>query len=520
MFDEFFDEDANTKIEIEALKVQVSREQEKNKYLSDENTYLRELLKGLRRDKFGKKSERWESPEQFVFNEIEVESKKPDPYGEDEVASDSIQEDIDVKPHTRKRGHRKPLPQTLPRVIEMIELPESERVLDDGTPLKVIGWERSEKLKYEPAKLSVVEVHRAKYGVEAGDYVKTAPPAPAIIPKGFASPELLAAIITSKYADGLPLYRLEAIFERQGIYLTRGTMARWVIKVAEACQPIWNVLSDRLQACFYVACDETHTQVLKENGRKAESKSWMWVRSTPFGEKKIVLFDYSPSRSSEVAKSLFADFEGYLQCDGLASYNVLEIEKVVRVGCNMHGRRRFEKASVEGAKSGKSLGETGLEYYKTIYKIEEEIKDTSPDERYQLRQERAAPIWEKFKAWADLQITKVPPKSKIGSAFSYFMSEYEYLTAYLKDGRLEADNGFTERAIRKFAIGRNNWMFSDTEDGANASALLYSLVVTAKVNGINPYETLVKILTELPCAQNLEDYERLADAILSPEMSA
>jgi transposase len=288
--------------------------------------------------------------------------------------------------------------------------------------------------------------------------------------------------------------------------------------VAEALQPIWNVLSDRLHQAFYVACDETHVQVLKENGRLAESKSWMWVRSTPFGPKKIVLFDYSPSRSSEVAKDLFLDFKGFLQCDGLGSYNPLEKnEGLTRIGCNMHARRRFEQAKVNGAKAGQSLGEIGLGFYKKLYDLEEWIREKPPDERHQIRQKLAVPIWAEMKAWVDQQKPKVPKTSKIGHAFAYFESEYEYLTGYLKDGRLEPDNGFTERAIRKFAIGRNNWMFSDSEDGANASALLYSLVITAKINGINPYQALATLLTEIPNATTLEEFERLAELILTPQ---
>ena len=505
----FFSNQESAGLNFETLQGLWRRSEEKNKFLSDEITWLREQLAELKRNRFGKKSERWESEEQLLLNEAEVESKKP--------GSDEEEPDVEVKGFTKKRGHRRPLPENLEREIVKIELPLAEQVAEDGTQLKVIGWEISEKLKYEPSKMSVLQYHRAKYGADSGDYEKTAPPVPSIIPKGMSTPELLAAIVVSKYADGLPLYRMEDIFKRQGIDLPRQTMARWVVAAAEACQPVWNVLSDRLLNAFYVACDETRVQVLKENGRAAESQSWMWVRSTPFGLSKIVLFDYSTSRSGDAAKALLAEFEGYLQCDGLNSYNALESDVVVRIGCNMHARRRFEQAAVNGAKDGRSLGEVGLAFYKQIYDLETEIKEKSSDERYRIRLERTLPVFEEMRTWVAKTKIKVPAKSKIGKAFSYFESEYEYLIGYLKDGRLEPDNGFTERSIRKFAIGRNNWMFSDTEDGANASALLYSLVVTAKTNGVNPYKALVKIFTELPKAQTIEEYERLAELILSPE---
>lgn len=519
----------NFQIEIASLKNQICREQEKNKFLESEKSWLLEQLKELKRNRFGKKSERWESAEQLTFNEVEVESKKPDPAGdtEEDAQPENVQMKLSgavtepgtqVQGYTRKpRGHRRALPAELPREIVKIELPKDKCFAEDGTPLKVIGWEISEKLKYEPSKLSVLEIHRAKYGVDSGDYVKTAPPAAAIIPKGIATPELLAAIAVSKYADGMPLYRIEEMLGRQGIDLTRGTMARWMVQTALAFRPVWNVLSDRLLASPYVACDETQVQVLKENGRPAEAKSWMIVRATPYGDKKVVLFDYSTSRSGATMMNLFADYAGFLQCDGLNVYDGLERDGITRLGCGMHARRRFEQAVVIGAKGGQSLGKQGLAFFKELYDLEEQIRGKPPDERYRIRQELAVPIWDRLKTWADKNRAKVPSKSKIGNAFEYFESEYKYLTAYLQDGRLEMDNGFTERAIRKFAIGRNNWIFSDTEAGAEASAILYSIVVTAKVNGVNPYTALTRLCAEVPKAETIEDFERLAEIILTPD---
>jgi transposase len=501
-----------TQVDLSSLQVRglcalIQKERERVVQYEQEVSRLYEIIRELKRHRFGKRSERWESEEQvLLFNEAEVESKKPEP------ESDDV---IEVKAHTKKRGHRKALPGDLPREIKEITLPAEEQFTQDGTPLKAIGYESSEKLKYEPAKLTVIEYRRIKYGVDSGDYVKTAPPVPSIIPKGIATPELLADVVTKKYADGLPLYRQEDIWRRHGIELPRQTLARWIVTSSEACRGVYNLLVDRLMENFYVSCDETHTQVLNEKGKPAESKSWMWVRATPFGKNKIVLFDYDPSRSGDVVTRLFADFKGYLQVDGYSGYNVLEKNaEIIELGCNMHGRRYFEKAKVTGAKAGQGLAETGLKFYKTLFDLEEEIRDKPPDERHQIRQQRAVPIWDEFKKWADENHSKVPPKSKIGEAFHYFRAQYDCLIGYLKDGRLEMDNGFVERAIRKFAIGRNNWLFSDTEAGAEASALFYSLVVTAKINGINPYEMLKTIFTEVPKAKTAEDLERLADVIM------
>lgn len=482
------------------------------KNYEDEISRLNEIVRDLQRSKFGKKSERWESSEQLVFNEAEGLSLKPDPFGDDEESEDAIQ----VKAHVKKmRGHRRALPEDLEREEIIVELPESERFTDDGAPLKIIGYEVSEKLSYEPSKTKVIVYRRAKYGVDSGDYVKTAPPVASIIPKGIATPELLASVVVEKYGYGMPLYRQEYRFDQMGVDLTRQTLARWVVKSAEACMPVWNVLCDRLLDSFYVSCDETPTQVLKENGRTAESKSWMWVRCIPTGKNKIVLFDYDPHRSAEVAKRLLEEFKGFLQVDGYASYNILEKDvELVRIGCNMHGRRYFENAKTIGAKSGTSLAEVALKFYQDLYDHEEILRSLPSEERHRLRQEVQVQLWAKFKKWADGNHSKVPSKSKIGKAFGYFRSEYDYLTGYLQDGRLEMDNGFAERAIRKFAIGRNNWMFADTEAGAHASAMFYSLLVTAKVNDVNIYEAMKYLFNEIPRAKSIEDFEHLADIIM------
>ncbi len=508
-----FSSEQEMALRIAELEALLSKKDEKLKNYEQENSWLREQLSGLKRSQYATSSERWESQEQLKFNETEVEARSPVPEKEDYT--------IEVRGHIKKvRGHRKPLPEKLPREIVKVELPESEQITEQGEKLKVIGWEISEKLKYEPAQISVIEYHRAKYGVDSGDYEKTAPPIPSVIPKGIATPELLAAIVVGKYSDGLPLYRLEEIFARQDVDLSRTTMARWMVQVATALMPIRNVLSDRMFAAHAISCDETSVQVLKENGRSAESKSWMIVRATPCDKSKVVLFDYNPSRSGEVMKNLFAGYEGRLLCDGLDVYNGLESETLVRFGCHMHARRKFEQAVTEGAKPGKTMAAQVMDIYKKIYDFEEKIRDYADEEKVKARLKDQKPLLEEIKQIAASNIARVPDKSKLGQAFKYYLNEYVYLTRYLDDGLMDPDNGFTERAIRKFAIGRNNWLFSDTPDGAEASSLLYSLVVTAKLNGINTYKALAKILTEIPMAKTLEDYERLADVILTPQTSA
>jgi len=505
--------------ENELLKLQLAsshtlnnRKDEKIIFYESENARLLEMLRLAKIHLYGRKSERWESEEQIrLFNEAEELAKN----AKDDAEENST---VNVKGHTKKRGKRGPLPKHLQREIVRVELPPEQRLGEDGKPLREIGKEVSEKLLYEPAKMKVIEYHRIRYGADSGDTGVIAPPVPSIIPKGMATPSLLATIVTDKYADGLPLYRQEEILERLGVYLPRCTMARWVIQSAMACQPIWNVLQDRQMASPYMSCDETHVQVLKEKNRKAETKSWMWVRCNPSDIKKIILFDYDPNRSGAVAKRLFLDYKGTLQCDGYDAYNILEKQAgVIRIGCNMHGRRKFNDALVAGAKAGHTMAEVGLKFYKELYELEEIWRPSSFDERYRQRNLHAVPIWEKFKEWAIETKGKVPPQSKIGGAFHYFLNEYDYLIGYLKDGSFEMDNGFAERAVKYFAIGRKNWLFADTVAGAEASSLFYSFVVTAKLNGVNPYEALRQIFELVPLAKTIEDYERLADILLTPQ---
>lgn len=505
---QLFSESESLQLEVESLKANLEKETRKSSLYEEENSRLHEIIRKLKREAFGPRRERWQSEEQILlFNEAEALAKKPEAENNAEV---------EVKGFKRKRGKRKPLPQNLPREIVVVDIAESEKISPDGSPLRVIGKEVSERLQYRPASMKVIEYHRLKYaGAEGKDIVKMAEAVPSIIPKSIVTPSLLAQIVTAKFADGLPLYRQEEQFERLDIYLPRCTMARWVVKSSQACRGIWNALEERLMSSAYLACDETPTQVLKEKGRTAESKSWMWVRSNPSDEKKIILFDYDTSRSGDVAKRLFLEYEGYLQADGYSGYNPLEKQKgVVRIGCNMHGRRKFFDAA-EGSSKGQSLAEEGIKFYQNLYDIEEKAKGLSWDERFNFRLKEALPIWEKMKTWADINQTLVPPKSKIGQAFHYFIERYEQLKGYLKDGRLEMDNGFTERAIKYFAIGRNNWLFSDSEAGADASSLFYSFVVTAKLNGVNPFEALEKIFTEVPLAKTVDDYERLAAYLLT-----
>jgi transposase len=486
---------------------------EKITYLESEVARLTHNLNLLRRDKFGSKSEKiMDLPaDQLLFNEIEKEAK---------TSSESKQTEL-IAGYVRSkkgRGARKPFPAELPREEVIIDLPESEKICPhDGTALKEIGEEITEKLKVVPAKVSIVVEKKKKYACPCCASHVAQAKANSILPGTIATVELIAFLIFSKFFQGLPLYRLEELMKLNGVELKRGTMASWLIDVAEKLQPIWNILEDWAIASGYMGIDATSIQVLKEDGRKPETKSFMWARGSP--ELGIVLFDYDISGSGQVAERLTAGFSGALQADAHGAYNRLE-KFLALLGCMMHSRRKFHEAWISAQKKP-GLAEIALKMIKRLYKFEEayKLQNLTSDERYEARLKEVKPYMEKIQAWCIEKKPKVLPSSPLGIAIQYYLDEYDNLSGFLSNGRFEIDNGWIERAIRKYAIGRNNWLFCDSVDGAKASSLFYSLVITAKLNDKDPYEVLVKILKALPLANTIDDFEALAKLlVIKPQL--
>jgi transposase len=484
--------------------------EEENQLLKDENERLRGMILLLKRCKFGSQSERVEdiAPDQLLFNEIEKEAARlPDHSGETEMIT-----------YTRKKGRaqKKPFPEHLPREERIIDLPEEQKTCPhDGHRLKEIGEDRTEKLKTIPAQTSVVVEVKKKYACPFCESHMAQAKTNALLPGTIATPELLAFIVYSKFFQGLPLYRLEEQFRLQGIALTRGTMARWLVQSYEHLLPLYNLLQDHAFASRYMAIDATHVQVLKEPGRKAQTKSFMWARGSP--EKGIVLFDYDPSGGGRVAERLVAGFKGALQADAHRGYGTLDRKELLLLGCMMHSRRRFHKAWLLAEKKP-GLASEGLAMFRWLYDKEESYKKKglTPAERKTMRDREIAPSLEALKQWCETRLPRVPKSSPLGNAMNYYIEEYAELSAFLADGRYEMDNGWLERTIRKFAIGRNAWLFCDTVEGAQASSLLYSLAITAKLNGKNPFEVMTEIFAHLPDARTVDDYEQLVQTMLSP----
>lgn len=470
---------------------------QENERLKNENQGLYDLVALLRRKQFGKSSEQIPAEQMGMFDEVEVESLNFEL--EDE-------ESIKIPEHERKRGKRLKLPDNLPRKEVIIDV-EDKICPNDGEELKCIGEEVSEKLEIIPAKVRVIRTIRKKYACSVCELMKEAPTPKEMIPKSNASGSVLAYIATAKYVDALPLYRQEAIFKRIGLELSRQTMARWMIQVGEKVTPLITLLREELLKSSYIHMDETIVQVLKEDGKKAESNSYMWVQARS-GPKPIVLFHYAKNRSGNHAHELLDDYRGSLQVDGYDGYaSVIESNEITRLGCWAHARRKFFDAFKSS--SGKSIGNQGLVFFKKLYEIEKEIEGKSYDQKFFVRLTKSIPVVKEFEEWIGEQTQKVNPESLAGKALKYARNEWQYLVNCYCSGDFKIDNNYIESHIRPFTIGRKNWMFSVKPEGAVASANIYSLVETAKANGLDPFDYLNLVFEKLPKAESESDFLEL-----------
>jgi transposase len=489
--------------------------------------FLEERVRLLQKALFGKKSEKRPLEQESTYHQLHLFNE-----AEALVEEKGKEPPLTVAEHTRNRPKRKPLPAELPRVEVIHDIDEKEKVCACGARLCRIGEEVSEKLDIIPAKIQVIRNIRLKYacknceGVESeGPTVLTAPNSPQIIPKGIATPGLLAHIIVSKYADALPLYRQEKIFLRHGIDLSRSTMAGWIVKVAEFAAPVMSLLQQELLSGPLINADETPVQVLQEPGRPNTTKSYMWVFRGGPPDKPVVLFRYSPRRSGDVPREILDGYRGYLQTDAFSAYEGVEKEMpgIILVGCFAHARRNFVKVIEARGKNSKGKpgsAEVALNYIRQLYVIEKLAQGLSPDEVVKLREEKSKVILNEFKDWLDKRVSFTPPKGLLGKAMNYALTHWPKLIRYLEDGHITPDNNAAENAIRPFVVGRKNWLFSGHPNGAHAAATLYSLIETAKACKLEPYHYLRYLFEKLPYAQAQEDYQVFLPQNITPERLA
>ena len=460
------------------------------------NAYLEEQFRLAQQKQFGASSESHPGQGE-LFNEAESEAE----HLEEEAGTQAIS-------YTRKTPKRQSLPKDLPRETVVHDISDEDKVCDCcGGELHQMGEARSEKLEFVPAQVKVVEHVRPKYscrtceqqGIEVK--VKIAPLPANPIPKGIATASLLSQIITSKYQYGLPLYRQESLFKQYGIELSRRTMADWMIK----CSALFKPLVERFKAIQLeqpvIQADETTLKVINED--KSTCYMWLYCTGTDSPNEhpipNIVLYDYQNNRSGRCAVGYLGDYSGYLQVDGYQGY---EQTKATLAGCWAHARRKFKEAEVV-----QSTGKTGkanwaLSHIQKLYRIETRLKNKSADEKRKVRQQQSLPLLNQFKTWLDKSALQVPPKTALGKAISYSLRQWPKLIRYIEEGNLNIDNNRAERAIKPFVIGRKNWLFSNTASGANASAILYSIIETAKANGLTPFDYMTHCLEHLAESPN------------------
>ncbi len=465
-------------------------------------TQLEQQLAWYQHQFHGRSSEkqpRESSPDQArLFDEAE------------EHAVEEVQPAALIRQHRRGKPGSKAISKDLPRVIVPYDIPEAEKVCPhDGTALERMEPESSEQLDIVPGKVRVLVHQRYKYVCPCcRTGVKIAPVPPHILPKSKASASLLAHVVTAKYVDAMPLYRQEAQLERMGVQLPRSSMATWMVKLgAQAVVPIINLLHEQLLAEPLVLMDETPLQVVMSK----KSTHYIWVRAAGPPGRRIVLFEHDPSRGGAVPRRLLEGYKGILVTDGYEAYNSVAAQYgLIHAGCWTHARRGFDAArKLLPDPQSRSRAGIALELIGKLYLIERGLKEASNEERLAVRRKRSAAIVQELRAWLDGMIAAVLPQSPLGKAVRYTLEQWNKLIVFLDHGDVPLDTNRVENAIRPFVIGRKNWLFSHTAKGATASANLYSLVETAKANGLEPHAYLTHLFAELPKATTLADFEAL-----------
>ncbi len=488
---------------IEQLTAKDHLIEQKSHVIDEQKRRIAQLEAYLRLEKsrhYGPSSEKHPGQGE-LFNEAE------------QLVDEAEQPQTAEKTVKKSKAGRKGLSDKLPREQIYLNLTEEEKEGAVNTFYSKI----KEELDITPAKVRVLEYlqEKAVFTQEGKQTIIAAAQPVHPLGKSIASVNLLAYIIVAKYCDALPLYRLEKILSRYGGSITRTSMANWIIRLANTLLPLINLMKEHQLGSDYLQADETRVQVLKEPGKVATSDKWMWVIRGGPPDQPVVIFEYDASRSAEVPSRLLEGFRGTLQTDGYAGYNqACKDNQIIRIGCWDHARRKFVDAikgmSSKQKHSGKvSKADVALSKIRKLYKIEDDIKSMTPKARFEQRQQLSLPILEDLKSWLEKNISKLPKDSLTYTAMYYTLNQWDTLIGYCEAGHLRISNVLAENAIRPLAVGRRNWLFSDTPKGAQGSATCYSLIETAKANGLEPYDYLHHVLQHIAEADTVEKLEAL-----------
>lgn len=477
-------------LEIIAKQVQEnSSQKEEIKIQTSQIKLLQEKVDYLLRQQFTSKSEKFNSNQPSLFEKYE------------EKIEVEVDEEIKIE-FTRKKGGRTSPSKDLPRVRVEHDVSEEEKICSCGDKMHRMKEVISEQYDIIPSRFQIIQNVRFVYGCRCGASPLTASLAPFILPQTQVTASFLATIAVQKFEDALPLYRQAKIYKnRFGVPFSDTTLSNWMIKGSQRLKPFMDLLLERLLQNDYIQADETTLQVIKAHKGKATKKSYIWM-GVGMDKYKVVMMHYANNRSADVASSLFKDFSGYLQTDGYTGYNaVVQTQGMTHMACWAHARRKFAdiiKSGVSDTQS-KTYAQEAVTLIQKLYKIEKEIKDDPPDKKYLTRQEKSEPMIEKIRAWLDANFFVAQNLGgAISKAFVYLNNQFSKLSVYLEDGRLNIDNNGAENHIRPMVLGRKNWLFATSVKGAEAIATWYTMIETAKANGLEPYSYLKYLLTELP----------------------
>jgi transposase len=495
----------NVILEVEKWQNRCSELENEKNILENKNAELQTLVKYYeerfllsQQKRFGASSEKTDPRQVLLFDEVENEAEKKAP-----------EPTVEQITYTRRKrtGKRDDDLSDLPTETVIHTLPEEERVCPEcGGPLHVMGQsEPRREVEIIPAQVKVIEHVQEVYSCRACEknsssvpVIKASMPEP-VIKGSVASPSSVAHIMTQKYMNAMPLYRQEQEFVMNGFILSRQTMANWMIYGSEHwLEPLYERMKGFMLEEEVLHADETVLQVLHEPGRKSRSESYMWLyRTGKVSAYPIAIYEYQETRSSSHPKKFLERFKGYLHTDGYSGYHNLP-PNITVVGCWAHLRRKFDEA-VKSAPPEERAGlpsQKGLDYCNKLFSLEREFEALPHEERYSKRLEQSKPLLKEFYAWVNSVMAL--PKSALGKALHYAIEQRPYLENVLLDGRLELSNNRAERSIKPFVIGRKNWLFSSTPKGARASSVIYSVIETAKENGLKPFEYLKHIFETMP----------------------
>jgi transposase len=476
----------------EALDV-IATLQEQLQKSQREVELLRHRLDVLCRRLFGKKSEKVDANQlQLAFEVLQEMGSSTEPL---ELDSSESFPRITVRSHQR-RGGRRPQPKELPRERVVVDVDEAENSCNCGRSKEKIGEAVQEKLEYVPSSFFVRETVRPKYVCpRCHDGVTVAPAPVQAVERAIAGEGLLAHIVVSKYADHTPLYRMEGIFARHGVEISRATMCDWVGDVADALQPIVDRMKHEITQVDYLQTDDTPVKVLVHRGEGFKGRLLVYL--DPLNRQ--VVFDASRTHEGKFAAEFLGNFRGYLQADAYGGYDALyKPKRIIEVGCWSHGRRRFVDSLATDARAAAILA-----LVQKLFRNEREFKDLPASERMQKRLEQSKPLLDEIKRVREQLEKTVLPKSPLGEALGYIKNHWEALNRFLQDGRLIIDNNGAEYQLRAVAIGRKNWLFAGSFEGARRAATLYSLVQSCRLVSVDPFLYIRDVLLRIAsCPQN------------------